>query len=424
MKCIYRKNIDDIINACTKTLNDNHRHIGNDVGWHQHLGSHKVGIVATAMALLYYQMVGEECPDKEENLEFLKKKKNTNGGWPYISNTNGESNVESTCWALYALHQYDAQLYRREIEEGTAWLLAQYDQHEDIDSGWPFMRGALPRIYLTAFVLRTLRRLGKNSGQEYESAKRWLVDAQNDDGGWGELPERGSSLFFTSYCIMTLTECGIVEDDITIVKALGWLSRKMSEINIHDSSLICYLEFIEKGTGGNRVRIPFFHYVLPYMVMTYLKLGKKEHVVFDAMNVLIERSSKGSIEHPMLENSRIIPIWALYDTVSAYQCFKNSFENWEKKYKFIDLLGRIWGIGKYNLFRPLIRISNWFWRFVTVFVVVYLVTEYWEYISCWWKNVQDKTFGQLLISITATIIITVGQSICSFVKKKLKIFRK
>lgn len=272
------------------------------------------------------------------------------------------------------------------------------------------MRGSLPRIYLTAFVLRTLKRLGKDSGQEYESAKRWLVDAQNDDGGWGELPERGSSLFFTCYCIMTLTECGISEDEITIVNAMGWLDHKMSEINIHDSSLICYLEFIEKGTGEDRVRIPFFHYVLPYVVVTYLKLGKKKHVVFDAIKVLLERSSKGSIEHPMLENSRIIPIWALYDTVSAFQCFKDSFENWEKKYKFIDFLGRIWGIGKYNFFRPLIHISDGVWRFVAVFMVVYIVTEYWENISYWWKNVQDKTLGQLLISIAATIIITAGQS--------------
>jgi hypothetical protein len=158
--------------------------------------------------------------------------------------------------------------------------------------------------------------------------------------------------------------------------------------------------------------------------MTYLKLGKKGHVVFDAIKVLIERSSKGSIEHPMLENSRIIPIWALYDTVSAYECFKDSFKNWEDKDKFIDFLGRIWGIGKYNLFMPLIRISNWFWKFLVVFVVVYIITEYWKDITSWWGNVQDKTLGQLLISMSATIIIAVGQLIWSFVKKKLETFRK
>lgn len=377
MKYIYRKNVDGIINACTKTLDDNHRHIGSDAGWHQHLGSHKVGIVATAMALLYYQMVSRECPEKEENLEFLRKKRNIDGGWPYISNTNGDSNVESTCWVLCALHQYDAQLYSREIEDGTTWLLTQYDQREDIDSGWPFMRDSLSRIYLTAFVLRTLKKLGKDSRQEYESAKKWLINAQNDDGGWGELPERGSSLFFTCYCILTLMECGIGVDDIMMVNAFGWLDRKMSETNIYDSSLICYLEFIEKGTRGERIRIPFFHYVLPYVVMAYLKLGKKGGMVLDAMRVLIERSSKGKIEHPMLENSRIIPIWALYDTVSAYKYFKDSFKNWEGKYKFVVLFNRILGIGRCNLFRPLIRISNWFWRFMAVFMVVYIVTEYW-----------------------------------------------
>lgn len=423
MKCIYRKNIDNIINACTNTLNDNFRHIGNDTGWHQHLGSHKIGIVATAMALLYFQMVNEECPEKEECLEFLRKKKNSDGGWSYISNTNGKSNVESTCWALYALHQYDAQLYDSEIEAGTAWLLTQYDQHEDIDSGWPFMGESLPRIYLTAFVLRTLKRLGKDSGQEYECAKKWLIDSQNDDGGWGELPERGSSLFFTSYCILTLTECGTSENDATIVNALGWLNQKMSGINIYDSSLICYLEFIEKGTGEERVRIPFFHYVLPYVVMTYLKLGKKRQVVFDAMKVLIERSSNGSIEHPMLENSKIIPIWALYDTVSAYQCFKNSFENWEKKYKFIVFLNRIFGIGKYNFLRPLIRVSNWLWKFAIILLIVHLFIEYRESFLTCWADVENKTLGQIIISLIATLICSVTNWVLSFFSRKIKDFR-
>lgn len=420
---IYKRNIDNIISACTKTLNDNQRHIGSDVGWHQHLGSHKVGIVATAMALLYYREIDKECPEKEASLEFLRQKKNNDGGWPYISNTNGKSNVESTCWALCALHQYDAQLYREEIDGGISWLLSQYEQHEDMDSGWPFMRESLPKIYLTAFVLRTFKRLGKDCGQEYESAKKWLIDAQNDDGGWGELPERGSSIFFTCYCILTLMECGKSKDDIMIMNAFRWLERKISHIDMYDSSLICYLEFIEKGIGNERARIPFFHYVLPYVVMTYIKLGKKNLVVFEAMKVLIERSSYGSIEHPMLENSKITPIWALFDAVSALQSFKDSVEQWDKKYEFIVFLDKIRGIGKLNLLRLLIRISNWFWRLFAVFVTIYIAIVYWESISSWWESVQSNTLGQLLTSITATIIYAIGNLILSRICKKVKLFK-
>lgn len=431
MKYIRRKDIDNSIETFTRILNDNHRHIGNDTGWHQHLGTHKIGIVATAMALLFYKTINKDAPEIELNLNFIKRKQNPDGGWPYISNTSNTSNAESTCWALLALYKYDSILFHDQIENGVNWLLAQYEQISDSDNGWAFITGSKPRIYVTSFVLRVLKILGKNAGQEFESAKRWLINAQNDDGGWGELPDKGSSLFFTCYCVITLIECGIDASSSTINNAISWLEKKFSSINIHDQTLICYLEFIENGTGENRIRIPFFHYVLPYIVIAFLKVGKKNGVVFDTVRLLLQRCSNGKIEHPMLENSRIIPIWILYDTMMSYQCFKESYSNWDEKGDFICLpfcQNKLMAIWKYNPFRLFIRIHNFVWYLIGIFILIFIIVRcfqnYYSDAMAWWEHNIDTISGQIILSLIVSAICALPKSICMLTTFIIKHFKK
>lgn len=87
------------------------------------------------MALLFYKTINKDAPEKELNLNFIRRKQNPDGGWPYISNTSNTSNVESTCWALLALYKYDSILFHDQIENGVNWLLAQYEQISDSDNG-------------------------------------------------------------------------------------------------------------------------------------------------------------------------------------------------------------------------------------------------------------------------------------------------
>lgn len=431
MKYIRRNDIDNSIETFTRILNDNHRHIGNDTGWHQHLGTHKIGIVATAMALLFYKTINKDALEKELNLNFIIGKQNPDGGWPYISNTNNESNVESTCWALLALYKYASVSFHDQIENGVNWLLAQYEQIPDSDNGWAFITGSKPRIYITSFVLRVLKILGKDAGQEFESAKRWLINAQNDDGGWGELPDKGSSLFFTCYSIITLVECGIETNSSTINNAINWLEKKISSINIHDQTLICYLEFIENGTGDNRIRIPFFHYVLPYIVITFLKVGKKNGIVFDTVRLLLQRCSNGKIEHPMLENSRIIPIWILYDIMISYQSFKDSYSNWEEKSDFFCLpffQNKLIAIGKYNLFRLFIRIHNFIWYLIGLFVLIFIIVigfqSYYSDAMNWWEKHINTISGQVILSLVVSAICALPKLICMLTTSIIKHLKK
>lgn len=408
MSRIFRKRIDDCISKCTQFISKSSRHVNGDYGWHQHLGTKKIGIVATAMVLLFYKRIGQECPEKEEALKFIRSKANLEGnnrvGWPYISNTHGNSNVESTCWALSALNAYESDVSSELINKGVSWIISQYHSLTHSDNGWGFTNDSISRIYITALVLRTLKRLGKTESEEYESALSWLKNSQNDDGGWGELPDRGSSVFFTSYVILTLLECDVDNSDSIIRDAHHWIDQRMRDLSATDSSMLCYMEFIESGTGEDRSRIPFFHYVSPYILQAYSKLDSNSPYIYTCLESWLKYCKDGMIEHPMLENSKITPVWAICDTVEGLEIWKESYPEWDKLYQFSLLFNRLYSFKKHNPIRFLSSGSKWILNGVLLIAIIWPILYFYEDILSWFNVKEYNGWGQLIISFAASSI--------------------
>lgn len=408
MNKIFREQIDKCISQCTQIIANTSRHVDGYYGWHQHLGTKKIDIVATAMVLLYYKRLGLECPEKDRALDFIKSKaKRENDdciGWPYISNTHGNSNVESTCWALLALYSYLREECSELIGKGFNWIISQYQSQTHGDNGWGFTNDSIPRIYITAFVLRTLTKLGRTESEEYESALSWLKSSQNDDGGWGELPDRGSSLFYTSYVVLTLLECGGNIEDSIIRDAKHWLDQRMKDQSVSDSSLLCYLEFIESGTGENRTRITFFHYVSPYILQAYSKLDPNSPYIYTCLESCLKYCKDGMIEHPMLENSKITPVWAIYDTVSGFEVWKKSYSDWDKLCQFSIFFKRLRSFRKYNPIRFLASSYKWILNGILLIAVIWTILYFSDTILSWLNMTEYNGWGQLIISFGASTI--------------------
>ena len=405
---VLREHIDDCISQCTAFLSSSSRHIKGEYGWHQHLGTNKIGIVATAMVLLYYKRIGMVCPAYAEAINFIKSKakaeSNNCTGWPYISNTHGQSNVESTCWALLALHEYEADECAELIDQGVNWILSQYQNLTYSDNGWGFTMDSKPRIYITAFVLRTLTILGKTTSEEYESANKWLIRSQNDDGGWGELPEKGSSIFYTSYVLVALLDCGLTVSDKIIRNAKRWLDNRLANMPNTDPALLCYMEFIESGTAENRTRITFFHYVPSFVLLAYCKIDHRLPQAYKALQTCINNCDEGVIEHPLLENSRIVPVWAIYDTVMALQTWKESYTNWDKEYQFSILFKKIRSFRRHNPLRFLPSNLNWVWKGSILLGIIWTILHFSDSITSWLKSTTYSGWGQILISFVASAI--------------------
>ncbi len=338
---IIKKEIDNLIDSCTVVMTKSHRHIGHEAGWHQHLKSKKVGIVATSIAILYFNQIEGECPEFEKALNFIVSKQKDDYGWPYISNIAEKSNTESTCWALRALNLHK-DLYPIEIDNGISWLLSKLNMDSQVDQGWSFIGEPFPRTYNTCIVLRTLNELSKTSSTEFESAFCWLIDCQNKDGGWGEMNGKPSGIFYTAYAITTLIECGFVSDNQIIIKAMNWLEINIINRGWNDPTINCCLEFIEAENDGKKSRTSFFHYTIPHIILAFINTGnKRNNIVFEGVRTLQSTNEFGYWKHPFLDDTSIKPIWAIFDSVLALSSFRKEYKDWGKIHHFKFQNGKI-----------------------------------------------------------------------------------
>jgi hypothetical protein len=421
--------IDDLINNSIKTINESIRHINTDTGWHQHLDAKKVGIVATSIALKFYSLTGKTCPEEEDAIKFILNKQNNDGGWPYISNTPDKSNVESTCWAIQALSLYEDK-YSNAITKGVNWLLKHIIKiNQSIDLGWGYINEQPSRTYHTCIALRTLAKKPENKAQEFESALQWLKNTQDSKGGWGESNGRPASLFFTSYAVITLIECGTETNAPSIIKALEWIENKIEEVGWNDASLTCYLEFIEQEIDSRKSRLSFFHFTLPYITMAFIKAGRQNSpIVFNSLSILKKKNLNGYWLHPFLEDSSIKPIWAIYDAISSFIMFKQKKNNWGKIIYFRLFRGKIMSITRYNPFRIIDSIGKKYWFAIRLFggIAVFCLTAFWIY--SYLSPDTNHRFGsieQFIASIASSLIASLIFSfpnIIRYINKKLGLF--
>lgn len=427
--------IDSIINESLNTFNESQRTINNYTGWHQHLGTNKIGVVATSMALIFYRRIMlTVCPQESNVINFILDKQNTDGGWAYISNTNEISNTEATCWAINALSLYESK-YEKQIAKAFSFIEKSYDVSVE-DSGWGFVNGKYSRTYNTCVVLRSyIRVYGNNSikGNSYvESALKWLSDIQNEDGAWGERRGSYSSLFFTALVVSTLSEFNRSIDKSKINSGMTWLDLRLSELCMENTSVECYLELIEENIGGTLIRIPFFHYVLPYIIIAYLDTERENNPnLYKCLSSLVKRFKNGSYRHPFVEDSNIKPIWALYDSVVAFSMFRGKYmsysfglgkisnvrSDWDNIVYLEKIMNQVFIIRRWN---P-IRLFDWIGvkniRLIIIALVIGFFIYLFQFIPLGIIGINNQFLSSMLTSFIASILIIICQKLWTWYRR-------
>lgn len=329
-KRIKKAAIDHLIKAAIKNIKMHYRQNKDKAGWHQFLGSEKIGTIATATALLSFKYFKEDFNDKlkiEESLlnSQIRNPSNskTNGGWGYVTNFPGMATTEATCLALLALQEGYSN--HPNIQAGLNWLLNNII-NRDADEGWGILPGDISRVYTTCLALKTLKAFGRNNTYEYERGLNWLIRTQNADKGWGSKADAPSSITYTSRVIITLISHGYDNNNESLKSAVQWLKKQtLSLLQTKENIKHEYTECIE---FRNR-KLYFHHMPLQATLAALILSGNiKSHTVFDGVNELVEDNNGYYWCHPSFRNSNRKPLWAIFDTLMVCKALQEATYNW------------------------------------------------------------------------------------------------
>jgi N-acyl-D-amino-acid deacylase len=145
-------------------------------------------------------------------VSFLLKKQAKDGSWHRSTSRPPleDSNFTCTILAVYYMGKFASDEQRPKVEVATQrardWILAaETASHEDRVS----RLGALALL--------------KADREEFAKAKKGILAAQNEDGGWSQLPEMSSDAYATGLTLFTLHRTGIPTKDPAFQRGVQFL---------------------------------------------------------------------------------------------------------------------------------------------------------------------------------------------------------
>lgn len=331
MKRVIRKaDIDQLKNETSKVLKMHYRHNRELAGWHQYLGSEKIGTVATAQVLLLMKYLKEDFNYKVKVENSLLESQirsasndRINGGWGFVTNFPGMATTEATCMALQALHAEYAR--HSKVLAGLRWLLRTV-KRSYTDEGWGIMPGDVSRVYTTCLALTTLNMFGHVNLLEYQRGLNWILKIQNPDGGWGSKAGCPSNITYTSRVLITMNAIGQDMNSEPLKSATQWLKDQAPGfIQLKNNVGIEHRECIE--FEGRRL---YFHHMPVQTALTALILSgnTKSFTVFDGVNDLVQHNNNYYWSHPSFNDGKRKPLCAIYETLMVCKALQDTTYNW------------------------------------------------------------------------------------------------
>jgi squalene-hopene/tetraprenyl-beta-curcumene cyclase len=173
-------------------------------GWaFEFANEHYPDIDDTAMVLLAFEHAkasdpGAQARAERRAIDWLIGMQSSDGGWAAFDADNNwqvlnrvpfadhNAMLDPTCpditgRVLEALCRRELTLEHPAVTRAVDYLLA----HQKPDGSW-YGRWGVNYVYGTFLALRGLRASKADAGPAVANAGRWLIEAQNRDGGWGE----------------------------------------------------------------------------------------------------------------------------------------------------------------------------------------------------------------------------------------------
>ncbi len=110
----------------------------------------------------------------------------------------GDTSVESTTWIVMGLSKFKSE-YHEPLVKAIKWLI----NNQNNDGGWGSWKSDTSRVVTTSLALNAFSSLERNA-QEVDRAIKWLKKNQREDGGWGFGFDDQSNVVATSYALIAL----------------------------------------------------------------------------------------------------------------------------------------------------------------------------------------------------------------------------
>lgn len=348
MNTLQIVNIRSAIKAALRNIKNNYREHDSKQGWHQYLGTEKIGNIASAQALMLFSVFNEDFNKSYlvfktlfDNQFFKENDSRIDGGWGYATNFSTFPTTEATSWVLQSLYSE----FRNSLaaQKGLLWLI---NNHIDgvFDEGWGTIKIDQSRVYSTCLVLKTLKMYGRDKETNYHKGLNWLLKAQNTDSGWGDRFGFPSSISHTSQVIITLKFLGIDNDHEKLNLGIEWLKLNTKSVDLMQKNPklgfqeLMEFNYIVNGKYSN-VRLVYNHMPLQLASTALIVSGNfASPVVFEIINHLLKNHNNFFWSHPVFANDIRKPMWAIYETLQLFEAVNNIAD--KKPAKLIELRGR------------------------------------------------------------------------------------
>ncbi|HEX5205055.1 MAG TPA: prenyltransferase/squalene oxidase repeat-containing protein [Actinoplanes sp.] len=278
---------------------------------------------------------GRPFEHEQQCLRFLQRRQIRSddplldGGWA-VNTSAGQPVTEATALVARLLACTGTLLMPAspDAQRATTWLVNNQNQ----DGGWGSFRGQESRVWLTAMAVRALGELDPRTPAIVGGAK-WLVGARDPAShAWGELPRHAATVTHTSYVLTALADSGLTASDRTTADAVSagfnWLTSHLNPARVHDDHARLEIYNVTRMDANGSVTMwenTIWHHGLPFALSALVRQAGT--VRFDLVATAVHTIAATQMDDgrwPSVDSSAAFSVWTVWPFLEALADVKKS----------------------------------------------------------------------------------------------------
>jgi hypothetical protein len=244
----------------------------------------------------------------------------TDGGWSTSTLQGYCSTTRMTCLAMWALLDSGEPVVSDYICRGTAWLV----QAQNADGGWgEIARDGKSDVTSTALSIQNLvgtTGLHAGASDAILRGKRWLFEVQNLDNSWGLHKGLPGSLSYTSHAVEALLATGMHRS--TLEPSREWLLTNVSnDVQFMDSYTVAV-------PGSPIIRLVWTNVSRERALKALVKLNVD--IASPALSESLDFILKRQVNNTYWDNATMpntAATWAMMEATTSLRSYLNYFSS-------------------------------------------------------------------------------------------------